>query len=157
MAVLVGASSVLLFAGVSLAQMGEVTFTEGYDSSNHTLTYKIEGSDVTTVSRVVDVGKDSEPSQPVPTEDPLVNHGQVVSSFVGELHDQGIHGAGCLIRIIAQSDYGKVDAAPTVTVPNVNEVSCGKPEKESGDAPGNSDGNSHGNSHGNNSHGAGGG
>lgn len=145
----------LLLAGVSLAQMGEVTFTEGYDAQNHTLTYQIEGPDVTTVSRVVDVS--------AADEDKPTNHGQVVSSFVHDLKDQGINGAGCLIRIIAQSDYGKASVAPIVqVVPNVHEVSCGKPDQgPEGDIRGNSanQGNDHGNgnSHGNNGHGNGGG
>jgi len=51
-----------------------------------------------------------------------VNHGQVVSSFVHALKEQmkeaGVQGGiGCLVRIIAQSDYGKDDQqqGPTVT------------------------------------------
>jgi hypothetical protein len=43
-----------------------------------------------------------------------VNHGQVVSSFVHALKAMGLNGNGCLIRIIAQSDYGQGDQQVTV-------------------------------------------
>jgi hypothetical protein len=43
-----------------------------------------------------------------------VNHGQVVSSFVQALKALGFQGNGCLVRVIAQTDYGKGDQQITV-------------------------------------------
>ncbi|MEX0946065.1 MAG: hypothetical protein WD064_01720 [Acidimicrobiia bacterium] len=48
-----------------------------------------------------------------------VNHGSVVSSFVHALKALGITGAGCYVRLLAQSDYGKGDQQ--VQVPDVEE------------------------------------
>lgn len=44
-----------------------------------------------------------------------VNHGQIVSSFVHALRmmDLDIRGKGCLVKLIAQSDYGKGDQKVT--------------------------------------------
>jgi hypothetical protein len=110
-----------------------------------------------------------------------VNHGQVVSSFVHALKEQlkeaGVSGGiGCLVRIAAQSDYGKGDEqqGPTVTDPAVvasgevdlsaHEATChGKKanETESGldgdDANGNGNGpnGNNGNGNGNNGNGNG--
>ncbi len=43
-----------------------------------------------------------------------VNHGTITSSFVAALREMGIKGAGCLVRTIAGSDYGKGDQQVTV-------------------------------------------
>ena len=88
-----------------------------------------------------------------------VNHGTVVSSFVASLHElmaagdwEG--GIGCLVSVIARSDYGKgdqqVQAGDEVTVStdptfvdlNVHEVRCGPPDVEGADTDG--EGNGHG-------------
>jgi hypothetical protein len=53
-----------------------------------------------------------------------VNHGSVVSSFVHALKALGITGAGCYVRLIAQSDYGKGDQQ--VQVPDVEEPEEGE-------------------------------
>lgn len=82
-----------------------------------------------------------------------VNHGTVVSNFVKALKDSDYTGSrGCMIRIIAQSEYGKGDdqvkvseTTPTSEPPaptevtgstsfTVTETTCGKP-----DNPGKSD------------------
>ena len=113
-----------------------------------------------------------------------VNHGQVVSSFVQALKDQmkeaGVSGGvGCLVRTVAQSDYGKGDEqqGPTVIDETVvvsgevdltaHETTCGGPKSGDGgdadaaDTDGNGNGNgngnasSHGNGHGNNGNGNG--
>jgi hypothetical protein len=52
-----------------------------------------------------------------------VNHGSVVSSLVHALKALGIRGAGCYVRLIAQSDYGKGDQQ--VQVPDVEETEEG--------------------------------
>lgn len=76
-----------------------------------------------------------------------VNHGTVVSNFVQALKDSGYTGSrGCMIRIIAHSDYGKgdqqvkVSETTTTTAPPVpttvtgtasftaTETTCGKPD-----------------------------
>ncbi len=105
-----------------------------------------------------------------------VNHGQVVSSFVHALKEQmkeeGVRGGiGCLVRIIAQSDYGKGDEqqGPTVIVGTVvvsgevdltaHETSCqGGPKSDDGDEATNGNGNGNngnGNGNGNNGNGNG--
>jgi hypothetical protein len=113
-----------------------------------------------------------------------VNHGQVVSSFVQALKDQmkeaGVSGGvGCLVRTVAQSDYGKGDEqqGPTVIDETVvvsgevdltaHETTCGGPKSDdvgdadAADTDGNGNGNgsgnasSHGNGHGNNGNGNG--
>ncbi|MGQ0848162.1 MAG: hypothetical protein ACT4OP_03445 [Actinomycetota bacterium] len=119
----------------------------------------------------------------VANENGVVNHGQVVSSFVHDLktylREQGVKGGvGCLVRVMAQSDYGQGDQAvhpdPTaLTVPAVtsttitgevdltsHELSCGKPDhagkpdaESSGrggrpDHAGNGNGNGNGHGHG---------
>jgi hypothetical protein len=104
-----------------------------------------------------------------------VNHGQVVSSLVHALKDQmkeaGIRGGvGCLVRIVAQSDYGKGEEqqGPTVIDETVvvsgevdltaHETTCGGPksdeagdDSDEADTDGNGNGNGNGNagSHGN--------
>jgi hypothetical protein len=47
----------------------------------------------------------------VPVEGPngQVNHGQVVRAFVQAIKAMGIRGGGCVVRVIAQSGYGKGD------------------------------------------------
>ena len=99
-----------------------------------------------------------------------VNHGQVVSSFVHALKEQlkeaGVRGGiGCLVRIVAQSDYGKGDQqqGPTVVEPaavvsgevdlSAHEANChGKKANES-DSDAGDDGNGNGNGNGNNGNG----
>ena len=95
-----------------------------------------------------------------------VNHGQVVSSFVHAIKEQmreaGVRGGvGCLVRVLAQSEYGKGDQqqGPTVideTVVvttgevdlNAHELTCGGGPKS--DETGNGDnGNGNGNGNGN--------
>ena len=52
----------------------------------------------------------------VTNEQGVVNHGQVVSSFVHDLKEQGVEGGiGCLVRQVAQSDWGKGDEDAVVT------------------------------------------
>jgi hypothetical protein len=53
-----------------------------------------------------------------------VNHGSVVSSFVHGLKALGITSAGCYVRLMAQSDYGKGDQQ--VQVPDVEEPEEGE-------------------------------
>ncbi|HEU4749979.1 MAG TPA: hypothetical protein VFT54_02865 [Acidimicrobiia bacterium] len=57
-----------------------------------------------------------------------VNHGSVISSFVHDLKAAlkalGIRGAGCYVRLIAQSEYGKGDQQ--VQVPDVEEPEEGE-------------------------------
>lgn len=98
-----------------------------------------------------------------------VNHGQVVSSFVRalkeQLRDAGVRGGiGCLVHVIAHSDYGKGDQQrgptavdETVVVSglvdlNSHEVACNhkNDSDEADEGPGNSNrgGNGHGNGHG---------
>jgi hypothetical protein len=90
-----------------------------------------------------------------------VNHGQVVSSFVHVIKEQLKEadvrgGVGCLVRVVAQSEYGKGDQqqGPTVideTVVvttgevdlNAHEVTCGGGPKS--DELGNGNGNGNGN------------
>ena len=101
-----------------------------------------------------------------------VNHGQVVSSFVHALKEQlkaaGVRGGiGCLVRIVAQSDYGKGDqqqgptfADSTVVVSgevdlSAHEASChGKKANETESDADNDDANGNGNN-GNNGNGNG--
>ena len=100
-----------------------------------------------------------------------VNHGQVVSSFVHavkeQLREAGVRGGvGCLVRVIAQSEYGKgdqqqgptvVDETVVVTTGDVDldahEVTCGGGSK-SGEV-GNSNGDGHPNGNGNGNRGNG--
>ena len=49
-----------------------------------------------------------------------INHGQVVSSFVHALRDLGIRERGCIVRTIAQSEYGKGDQQ--IRTPDVAEA-----------------------------------
>lgn len=80
-----------------------------------------------------------------------VNHGTIVSAFVKALKEQGITGAGCYVKIIAGTDYGKGDQQvkvsdlstttttlvgeeveePTVQF-TVSETTCGKPDHAGG-------------------------
>jgi len=100
-----------------------------------------------------------------------VNHGQVVSSFVHALKEQmkeaGVRGGiGCLVRIFAQSDYGKGDQqqGPTVIDETVvvsgevdltaHETTCGGPKSDEPDDDATGNGNN-GNGNGNNGNGNG--
>ncbi|HKY48806.1 MAG TPA: hypothetical protein VJQ79_12575 [Acidimicrobiia bacterium] len=92
-----------------------------------------------------------------------VNHGQVVSSFVHaikeQLNEAGVKGGvGCLVRVLAQSEYGKGDQqqGPTVideTVVvttgevdlNAHEVTCGGGPKSDESADGNNGNGNNGN------------
>ena len=99
-----------------------------------------------------------------------VNHGQVVSSVVHavkeQLREAGVRGGiGCLVHVIANSDYGKGDQSrgptlvdETVVVSgevdlNSHEVACNHKSdtEEADEGPGNSNrgGNGNGNGHGN--------
>ena len=44
-----------------------------------------------------------------PNEEGEINHGTVVSAFVQHLQANGYKGVGCLVRYVAQSDWGKAD------------------------------------------------
>jgi hypothetical protein len=97
-----------------------------------------------------------------------VNHGQVVSSFVQavkeQLREAGVRGGmGCLVHVIAHSDYGKGDQqrGPTVLDETVvvsgevdlssHEVACNHKKsdtEEADDGPGNSNRGGNGNGHG---------
>lgn len=75
----------------------------------------------------------------VANEQGVVNHGQVVSSFVHDLKEQGAEGGiGCLVRQVAQTDWGKGEEGTTVTTAGgtlsgdveltSETVTCGRPE-----------------------------
>jgi len=57
-----------------------------------------------------------------------VNHGQIVSSFVHALKEAGIRGAGCYVRFIAHSSYGKGDQQVQVgeVIPPTEPVTSGE-------------------------------
>jgi hypothetical protein len=75
-----------------------------------------------------------------------VNHGMVVSTFVQTLKDSGMKGIGCLVRHVAQSDWGKDDADDTVEGADLTVTleslaaacSKGHGEVDGDDGPGNS-------------------
>ena len=156
--VVVGVGLLFLVAGTSFALTGEWDFVSGFDEDNDVLVYGAseadeategcEALDATTVSydsattttapvggggcelRIVEVANDNG----------VVNHGQVVSSFVQDLKDADVEGGiGCLVREIAGSDYGKSDGddtEDTVVATAVSgdvdltseTVTCGRPE-----------------------------
>ena len=92
-----------------------------------------------------------------------VNHGQVVSSFVHaikeQLNEAGVKGGvGCLVRVLAQSEYGKgeqqqgptvIDETVVVTTGevdlNAHEVTCGGGPKSDESADGNNGNGNNGN------------
>lgn len=172
LAVLSGLVLVLAVAGSSFALTGEFDFVSGYDEENDVLVYGYsetddatagcEALDGTTVSyggtttttappsgggcqlRVVEVSKDVDDEDA--EDEGVVNHGQVVSSFVQDLKEAGVEGGiGCLVRQIAGSEFGKGDEETTSTVPTVTTteltgdvdltsetVTCGKPDHAGG-------------------------
>jgi hypothetical protein len=171
--VLAGVAVLFLLAGTSFALSGEWDFVSGYDDENDVLVYGLSevtsttgaggtvtgcaalegtqsydtgtttttdasGADVCEL-RIVDVAN----------ENGVVNHGQVVSSFVQDLKESGVEGGiGCLVRSIAGSDFGKGEE--DVTVPEVTTstvlsgevdltletVNCGRPEHAGSEAEG---------------------
>ncbi|HKZ20926.1 MAG TPA: hypothetical protein VJQ57_12545 [Acidimicrobiia bacterium] len=174
--VLAGVAVLFLLAGTSFALSGEWDFVSGYDDENDVLVYGLSevtsttgaggtatgcaaldgttqsydsGTTTTTDAsgaevcelRIVDVAN----------ENGVVNHGQVVSSFVQDLKEWGVEGGiGCLVRSIAGSDFGKGEEGTDVTVPEVTTttvlsgevdltletVNCGRPEHAGSEAEG---------------------
>jgi hypothetical protein len=111
--------------------------TQSYDTGTTTTTDPAAGE--VCELRIVDVAN----------ENGVVNHGQVVSSFVHDLKESGVEGGiGCLVRSIAGSDFGKGEE--DVTVPEVTTstvlsgevdltletVNCGRPEHAGSEAEG---------------------
>jgi hypothetical protein len=157
-------AALLLIAGTSIALTGEWDFVSGYDEENDVLVYG--QSEVTTTTgaggpagcaaldQTTVSYPDSSPDDgcdlrvvEVANENGVVNHGQVVSSFVQDLKDSGVEGGiGCLVREIAGSDFGKGEVTdPVVTSTTVlsgevelslETVSCGRPEHAGSDEEG---------------------
>ncbi|MGH8957471.1 MAG: hypothetical protein ACRDVK_02225 [Acidimicrobiia bacterium] len=177
LAVLSGVAVVFLLAGTSFALTGEWDFASGYDDENDVLVYglsevtsttgttapgdvpdgcaALDGTTVsyggTTTTTVPPTGQGCELRVvEVANENGVVNHGQVVSSFVQDLKESGVEGGiGCLVREIAGSDYGKGENDTTettvVTTTTVlsgevdltsETVSCGRPEHAGPDEDG---------------------
>lgn len=95
---------------VSVTEVEELTTEDGgtvifdYESGDATgLDYGAEGAEECSLVGVDVTGPEGQ-----------VNHGTITSSFVHALQELGIRGAGCYIRTIAQSDYGKGDQQITV-------------------------------------------
>ncbi len=124
------------------------------DSDDETVTFNDEDDE--TEDEAVDYGSEEAAecglvSVSVVGPNGQVNHGQVVSTFVHAIRmmDLDIKGKGCLVKLIAGSDYGKGDqqvkAGEEVEVPEPNEdgsisgeveltgdtTSCGKKDKGS--------------------------
>ena len=175
-ATLLGVAAVFLIAGTSFALTGEWDFVSGYDDENDVLVYGL--SEVTTTTgttgttaaptgcaalgnTTVSYGGTTTTTAPttgeacelrvveVANENGVVNHGQVVSSFVQDLKESGVEGGiGCLVREIAGSEYGKGEEGLTVlevTTTTVlsgdvdltsETVNCGRPEHAGSDAEG---------------------
>jgi hypothetical protein len=92
-----------------LGEDGEITSYESTDEGDDT-------TDTTVGSEESAEGGDAEEGiectlNPVDVTGPngQVNHGTVVSSFVHAIKELDIQGRGCLVRVIAQSGYGKGD------------------------------------------------
>lgn len=182
-AVAVLAALPLLVGGVALAQEADTLFIEGYDPDTFLLIYSassLSGEDADTECEIFaggltnptdfdyddatgDVSLDGAgacefTAVDVTGPEGQVNHGTVVSSFVASLHElmatgdwEG--GIGCLVSVIARSDYGKGDQQVQAGTPgvtplsgdvdlNVHEVRCGPPDVEGDDTDG--EGNGHG-------------
>lgn len=175
--VLAGVAVLFLLAGTSFALSGEWDFVSGYDEQNDVLVYGL--SEVTSTTgtatgcAALDGTTQSYDSGTTTTTDPtggevcelrivdvanengVVNHGQVVSSFVQDLKESGVEGGiGCLVRGIAGSDFGKGEEVTDVTVPEVTTttvlsgevdltletVNCGRPEDAGSEAEGDEQG-----------------
>ena len=172
LAVLSGVAVLFLIAGTSFALSGEWDFVSGYDEENDVLVYglsevtsttaaggtatgcaALEGTqsyDTATTTTAPASGEGCELRiVEVANENGVVNHGQVVSSFVQDLKESGVEGGiGCLVREIAGSDFGKGEE--DVTVPEVTTstvlsgevdltletVNCGRPEHAGSEAEG---------------------
>ena len=174
LAVLSGVALVFLIAGTSFALSGEWDFVSGYDDENDVLVYGL--SEVTSTTgaggtvdgcaalddTTVSYGGTTTTTAPptgqgcelrvveVANENGVVNHGQVVSSFVHDLKESGVEGGiGCLVREIAGSGYGKGEEETTATtlvtattvlsgeVDLTSEtVTCGGPDREEGEERG---------------------
>ncbi|MFN2487644.1 MAG: hypothetical protein ABR609_13750 [Acidimicrobiia bacterium] len=119
-------------AGTSYALTGEHDFISGYDEENDVLVYGFSETDDATIGcealdgTTVSYATTTTTTGPgggcelrvveVANENGVVNHGQVVSSFVHDLKEAGVEGGiGCLVREIAHSDHGKKDDGATTT------------------------------------------
>ncbi|HJU51002.1 MAG TPA: hypothetical protein VJ815_01595 [Acidimicrobiia bacterium] len=173
--VLAGVAVLFLLAGTSFALSGEWDFVSGYDDENDVLVYGLSevtsttgpggtatgcaaldgttqsyGGTTTTTAPPTGEGCELRVVE-VANQNGVVNHGQVVSSFIQDLKDYGVEGGiGCLIREIAGSDFGKGEEGTDVTVPEVttttvlsgevdltlDTVNCGRPEHAGSEAEG---------------------
>ena len=183
LAVLSGVAVVFLLAGTSFALTGEWDFVSGYDDENDVLVYGL--SEVTSTTgttapgtaadgcaaldgTIASYGGTTTTTAPatgqgcelrvveVANENGVVNHGQVVSSFVQDLKESGVEGGiGCLVREIAGSDFGKGDEGTTETTETTvttttvltgvvdltsETVTCGRPEHAGSDVEGDEQG-----------------
>jgi hypothetical protein len=172
--VLAGVAVLFLLAGTSFALSGEWDFVSGYDDENDVLVYGLSevtsttgaGGTATGCAALDDTTQNYDTGTTTTTdpaagevcelrivevanENGVVNHGQVVSSFVQDLKESGVEGGiGCLVRSIAGSDFGKGEE--DVTVPEVTTstvlsgevdlsletVNCGRPEHAGSEAEG---------------------
>jgi hypothetical protein len=168
---------VFLLAGTSFALTGEWDFVSGYDDENDVLVYGLSevtsttgttapgttpdgcaaldgttasyGGTTTTTAPATGQGCELRVVE-VANENGVVNHGQVVSSFVHDLKEWGVEGGiGCLVRGIAGTDYGKGEEGTTETTAvtpttvltgevdlTSETVTCGRPEHAGPDEEG---------------------
>jgi hypothetical protein len=114
------------------------TFTYEFDETGNVVTLVDEGG-LPAMYQPVDETADPVPYDPTGEECVLtvtdvvgpngqVNHGTIVSSFVHALKEAGLRGAGCYVRFIAGSSYGKGDQQVQVgeVIPPTEPVTSGE-------------------------------
>ena len=127
--VLVAVSTVV--GGVALAASNDTLLIEGFDPDNNVLVFGVSDIDEDSLDCTVEGAGCDLTEVDVTGPAGQVNHGQVVSSFVHALKEQlkaaGMRGGiGCLVRIVAQSDYGKGDQQQGPTVADSTAVVSGE-------------------------------